>query len=734
MCRSNLWQTFFRCVCIYFGFSLTLFSQERDISTTELLENIQDALVTIRQIDRRGEESGIGTGFFIEGKGLVVTNLHVTGEGRPVSVSSKDNRSFNVTGIHAWSRLHDIAILEVDTEGFSIEPLKLAKASVPLRKGQPVIAIGNPQGLENSVVEGIVSEIRNFDKTEMYQLAIPIEPGNSGGPVVNKKGEVHGVITLKSLVTENLGFAVSSKHVLELLEKPNPVSIKNWVRLGEPNPRLWKNKFGASWKIRHGSIKVTGAGEGFGGRSLLVRQIPLNSFPYELRTKVFLDNESGAAGLIFGYNELGQHWALYPSSGNIRLTHFKGPDVFSWDIVAQITTANYRPGEWNDIKVLVNENKIEGFLNGQKILEYEPEDPIKGSGGLAKFRQTQAEFSNFKIVPSSMFPTKKFSEEIVTFLESEQSGWEEKFLNLELVKRNPSRTAVVLERELEKLRKQASELETLKGRLRQNFVLQQIISETKKEEFQQSALKAALLLGKYDNQGLEVQTYMEMLDEMAEEILISLPDFADQELRLNTLIDYLFEKNGFRGSRSDYGNIANSYLSKVIDDREGLPISLSLLFIELGNRLFIDGLSGAAFPGHFMIAWKKEDGSLVWIDAFDSGKIYSAKEAAIFVFGDESYEDNVMEFMNYSSKDILNRMVRNLVNFSANPQNLKYLDLLVLLEPMDYQTRFQRAFEYIQARDLSSARLDLEFLLDRMPKEFNIPRLRQLYDSIYQGM
>lgn len=734
MYETNLWQPWLRNFLFIAGCSFCLSSYTQDTSTTELSKNAQDAIVTIKQIDRRGEESGIGSGFFISSKNLVVTNLHVIGEGRPVTVSTKDNPNIKVAGVHAWSRLHDIAILKVEGVENSFEPLILGGRSEPLKKGQSVIAIGNPQGLENSVVEGVVSEIRTFDKTEMYQLAMPIEPGNSGGPLVDRQGRVHGVITLKSLVTDNLGFAVSIKHVRELLENPNPVSIKNWVRLGEPNPRLWKNIFGASWKTRHGSIKVTGVGNSFGGRSLLIRQLPLDKFPYEVRAKVLLDDESGAAGLVFGFSDTGEHWGFYPSAGNIRLTHFKGPDVFSWDIAAQISAAKYNLGEWNDVKVLVSQDKIEGFLNGERIVEHMTRNPVKGFSGLAKFRQTHAEFTNFGILESSMFPTERFREKIVKSLEKNEKGWEEDFLDSELVKKNPSTTAVVLKSELEKLRKQASALESLTKKLHHNSVLQQIVAETKKKSFDKSVVKAALLLGKYENPDLEIQTYTEMLDEMAEEILISLPDFADQEQRLNTLIDYLFEKNGFRGSRSDYSNTANSYLSKVLDDREGLPISLSVLFIELGQRLFIDGLSGAAFPGHFMIAWERDGDSIAWIDAFDNGRILPAEEVAELIFGDTSSSKQVMNYKGYSSKDIFIRMIRNLVSFSDNPKNLKYLDLLVTLEPMDYQTRFQRAFEYIQARDFSSARLDLEFLLDRMPEGFNIPRLRQLYNSITQAM
>ena len=92
--------------------------------------------------------------------------------------------------------------------------------------------MGNPHGLRNSVVAGVNSGIREIDGRKMMQLAIPIEPGNSGGPVVDMHGRVHGIVTMKSLVTANLGFAVDIAPLKALLDSPNPVSIDKWLTIG----------------------------------------------------------------------------------------------------------------------------------------------------------------------------------------------------------------------------------------------------------------------------------------------------------------------------------------------------------------------------------------------------------------------------------------------------------------------------------------------------------------------
>jgi len=95
--------------------------------------------------------------------------------------------------------------------------------------GQAVVALGNPLGLTYSVVSGVVSGIREVEGRPMIQLAIPIEPGNSGGPVVDMQGRVQGIITLKSALTANLGFAMPVNALKLLLEKPNPVAMSRWL-------------------------------------------------------------------------------------------------------------------------------------------------------------------------------------------------------------------------------------------------------------------------------------------------------------------------------------------------------------------------------------------------------------------------------------------------------------------------------------------------------------------------
>src|SRR5690606_27829319 len=112
---------------------------------------------------------------------------------------------FQAKSVHASDANLDLAVVRIDAA--NLPALELGDSD-RLAKGQPVVALGNPQGLEHSVVTGVVSGRRELDGKPMIQLAIPIEPGNSGGPLLDMFGRVHGLLTMKSLVTANLGFAV----------------------------------------------------------------------------------------------------------------------------------------------------------------------------------------------------------------------------------------------------------------------------------------------------------------------------------------------------------------------------------------------------------------------------------------------------------------------------------------------------------------------------------------------
>ena len=118
-------------------------------------------------------------------------------------------------------------------------------------------------------------------------------------------------------------------------------------------------------------------------------------------------------------------------------------------------------------------------------------------------------------------------------------------------------------------------------------------------------LRAALVVSRLDNDDLDVEAYLREVDRMAASVRSSLSPQASADARLRALDDYLFKKLGFHGSRTDFNNRSNSYLNEVIDDREGIPVTLSLLYIELARRLNVN-VVGIGVPGHFLVRAESE--------------------------------------------------------------------------------------------------------------------------------
>ena len=378
-------------------------------SVEAIAKRVRDSIVTIRFQGRGGSDQGLGTGFVIAADGLIATNYHVIGEARPVSVELSDGSRHDVTAIHASDRAADLAIVRIAKQGLS--PLALG-APETLLDGAEVVAVGNPHGLERSVVAGRVSGKREIDGRSMIQLAIPIEPGNSGGPLLDMEGKVHGILTMKSLVTPYLGFAVGVDQLQPLIDRPNPISIDRWLTIGTLDAKEWTTLGGARWRQRAGRIAVEGTGTGFGGRSLCLAAVAPPPLPYEIAVWVKLDDEAGAAGLVFAADGTDRHYGFYPTAGKLRLTRFDGPDVLSWKILEEAPSPYYLPGQWNHLRVRRTADGFVCFLNDALVFQSTDKGLDEGRVGLAKFRDTKAEFRGFAIgaeLPSARPPAEQLA-------------------------------------------------------------------------------------------------------------------------------------------------------------------------------------------------------------------------------------------------------------------------------------------------------------------------------------
>jgi regulator of sirC expression with transglutaminase-like and TPR domain len=698
------------------------------VSVAELTERVRPAVVVITSSGRDGRQSNVGTGFVVSADGLVATNFHVVGEGRAVSVQLADGRRAEVTAIHAFDRALDLAVLRVDAK--NLKALDLGNSD-EVRQGQAVIALGNPHGLKHSVAAGVVSGVREMEGRPMLQLDIAIEPGNSGGPLVDMQGRVQGIMTMKSLVTPRLGFALASKLLKPLLDKPNPIPMSRWLTIGALDPRDWKPLFGARWQQRAGRITVDEPGEGFGGRSLCLSQQHVPERPYEMCVTVRLDDESGAAGLAFCADGGDRHYGFYPSGGGLRLTRFDGHDVTTWNILYDHASNHYVSGQWNTLRVRLEEGKILCFVNDQPVVELADSGLTSGAVGLVKFRNTKAQFKNFKLgaeVPRSTIPAAD-SEQIAKRIADLPAAGP---LDDELVRDladDAARASTVLRNRALELDNQARQLRRLAEAAHERGAINDLVAALAAEDDKIDLFRSGLLIARLDNEEVDVDAYCAELERMAEELKSKLAADADDKAKLDALRKYLFEENGFHGSRGDFYNRANSYLNEVLDDREGLPITLSIVYLELAHRLGLD-VVGLGLPGHFVVGYRPAEGDMQLIDVFEGAASVArdvAEERVRDAVDDELSDEALAKyFQPIAKRAIITRMLTNLLGVANSyAAGHRYLNALLALDPDQAMYRFMRAEIRMQLDDPPSARGDIEWLLEREPVGINLERVRQ---------
>ncbi len=705
----------------------------KEKSVEEIAEFAKGSVVVISHFGRDGSIDGIGSGFVVSSNGLIATSLHVIGEARPISVQFADGRKYSATEVHAWDRKLDLAIIRIDAT--DLKPLSLGDSD-SLKQGHPIVAMGNPRGLEHSIVQGVVSARRDIESAEMIQLAIPIEPGNSGGPLLDMQGRVHGILTLKSAVTENLGFAMPINLLKPLLEKPNPVPIDRWLTIGALNSREWTPMMGARWSQKSGAIQVEGPGTGFGGRSICLSQREVPARPFELAVTVRMEDESGAAGLIFASDSRDVHYGFYPTGGQMRLTRFDGPTVMSWQILDQKRSPDYHPGDWNTLKVRLEEERLLCYVNDQLIFESKDAKLQDGKVGLAKFRDTKAIFKNFQIARTVVSPAA--SPELVESITKQVKdlptfGAPDEALIKSLQPHAQESQAVLFDRAT-RLEAEAKQLRRLASSVHQKQVQTEMVNLLAQPESKIDLFYAALLVAKVDNRDLDLETYRRQIEQMARDITNALPAKASAEAKLAELKRYLFAENGFHGSRNDYYNRANSYINEVMDDREGLPITLSVLFIELARRIGLESVVGYPLPGHFVVQYSPRNGEAQVLDVFDGGRQMTQLEVERTYFESTGLPMREQDVKPATKKEIILRMLRNLVGSALQSDtptaSTSYFDMIIALAPDAPAEHYSRAMVRMQTGDNAGARQDLLWLMDHQPPGLDLERIEQLLRSL----
>lgn len=207
----------------------------------------------------------------------------------------------------------------------------------------------------------------------------------------------------------------------------------------------------------------------------------------------------------------------------------------------------------------------------------------------------------------------------------------------------------------------------------------------RKPEADINLAEAALVLASDEYPTLDVARYLAQLDAMANALAARLPPQRDPQATVRVLNDYLFRELHFVGNQWDYYDPRNSYLNDVLERRTGLPITLSLVYLELAKRTQLP-IYGVGLPGHFIVKWQDER-TRILIDAFDRGAVLDerAVEAKVRETFDPQARFQPEWLKAVGAKYILTRMLYNLKAAFLYRDNYarawQVVDKLLILDP-----------------------------------------------------
>ncbi len=232
--------------------------------------------------------------------------------------------------------------------------------------------------------------------------------------------------------------------------------------------------------------------------------------------------------------------------------------------------------------------------------------------------------------------------------------------------------------------------------------------------------RGALLIAHEEYPALELEKYLDKIAALAREAEMVVKIGNDTIEKIQLLSHFLFEQKGFEGNREAYSDPRNSFLNEVIDRRRGIPITLSVLYLEVGRRLGLN-LYGIGFPTHFLVKAVDDRGELI-IDPFYEGVILTLDEVRARltqVYG-QPVEVSPAHLKPIGVRHILVRMLRNLKNIYLKSGDatraLSALDRILLLDPRSFEELIERGTLYETLECFKAALDDFRSFLSQVPE------------------
>lgn len=269
------------------------------------------------------------------------------------------------------------------------------------------------------------------------------------------------------------------------------------------------------------------------------------------------------------------------------------------------------------------------------------------------------------------------------------------------------------------------------------------LTDTIDNEFSQIASHAddridlaygALLIAKAAYPDLNESLYLDRLDRIAARVKLDLTANTESEDVIAKLNYVFFEQEKFRGNRENYCDPDNSFLNRVLDRKTGIPITLSLIYIEVAGRLGLD-VRGIGLPGHFITALYHASGK-IFIDPFNQGEIRTVDECLEIV---RTYTDNAVSpdlhwLQPIGGKELLARMLRNLKLIYARQVNdvmlFKTIHWILTLQPEAPAELGERARLYEAMGNPSRAVNDWERYIANIDDHKSVAKIRARIDNL----
>ncbi|MBS1789972.1 MAG: tetratricopeptide repeat protein [Acidobacteria bacterium] len=242
--------------------------------------------------------------------------------------------------------------------------------------------------------------------------------------------------------------------------------------------------------------------------------------------------------------------------------------------------------------------------------------------------------------------------------------------------------------------------------------------------------RAALLIAAEEYPNLDIEEYLSLLDHFGEQARARDDYFADPLTQIMRLGNLLFDDLGFRGNAENYYDARNSFLNNVIERRTGIPITLSVVMMEVGRRIGLT-LYGVGMPGHFLVKYVG-GGQEIFADPFHGGRIVDEDRCRRMI--EEMYNGQLSfssSFLNaVTKKQILSRMLQNLKGIYAKANDhfklLSAIERALLINPDSTAEIRDRAMACFSLKRYAEARMGFEDYLRREPEAADVAKIKSL--------